>query len=277
MPTQKIALFTVFAIVLAGGCAASHPAPVIGLIPPGQRAADLRDDQRRLLGEDRAPAVPLDVPFFEVPFYALGAATNFLIVQPIANFYDNFTGNTEEAARIKMFDPRSADSRRYGTFRVSDFYSARMDPGMRDIWANNARNDPDYTVRAASVRVLNRCRDAAHASVYVAALNEQQPLVRLEAVKALANVPDPDAVPALLDLLQHDVSRDVRIASADALRCYKTDEVAHALILVLDDYDFGVAWQARQSLRLMTARDFQYNETQWLDYLAASSQPFPPE
>jgi HEAT repeat protein len=68
--------------------------------------------------------------------------------------------------------------------------------------------------------------------------------------------------------LQQDASRDVRIAAADALRCYRTDEVAHALIDVLDDADFAVAWQARQSLRLMTAYDFHYDERAWLVYLS---------
>jgi HEAT repeat protein len=159
-------------------------------------------------------------------------------------------------------------------YRLAEFEYARKGQPERDSFAQKASFDPDYTVRAAGIRILNRCRDQAHLQIYLDGLKEDRPLVRLEAVKALANVPDNRAVEPLLDLLAHDISRDVRIASADALRCYKTDEVAHALVSELNDYDFGVAWQARQSLRLMTAHDFQYSEAQWLNYLAGSRNPF---
>ncbi|HUB27173.1 MAG TPA: HEAT repeat domain-containing protein [Tepidisphaeraceae bacterium] len=260
---------------LAAGCAShGQQTPEVGLIPPAERAADLRDDHIRLLGEDHAPAVELDEPFWDLPFLAVGAATNYLIVEPCVHFWRNFTGDTPQAATRLMYDNGSADNRRIGMFRLADFAYAREGGAERDAFAEKASFDPDYTVRAAGIRILNRCRDSARTQVYIQALREEKPLVRLEAVKALANVPDPQAVEPLLDILQHDDSRDVRIACADALRCYKTDEVAHALISELNDYDFGVAWQARQSLRLMTAHDFQYSEADWLNYLAASRNPF---
>ena len=71
-----------------------------------------------------------------------------------------------------------------------------------------------------------------------------------------------------------DEAKDVRIAAADALRLHKTLDVARALMSVLNDREFGAAWQARQSLILMTGRDFRYDESAWLDYLSKAKNPF---
>jgi HEAT repeat protein len=87
-------------------------------------------------------------------------------------------------------------------------------------------------------------------------------------------VPVEKAVSKLVLHLQRDESKDVRIACADALRNTKTQEVARALIGVLNDRDFGVAWQARQSLRLMTGHDYRYDDNAWVQYLAAEKNPF---
>jgi hypothetical protein len=39
---------------------------------------------------------------------------------------------------------------------------------------------------------------------------------------------------------------------------------------VLNDDDFGVSWQARQSLELLTGQDFRYDPKAWLNYLAVA-------
>jgi hypothetical protein len=262
-------------IFIAAGCTDSSPRQdTFGPIPPSDRAADLRDDRIRLLGEDRAPAVSLDEPVYKIPLLTLDAGFDFFIVDPTVHVYDYFVGDTPDVAARQMFDESSADNRRRGIYRLAEEEYARQGTAERDEWAHKASYDSDYTVRAAGIRVLNRCRDAGKTQLYLDGLKEEKPLVRLEAAKALANVPDPQAVEPLLDHLQNDLSHDVRIASADALRCYKTDQVANALISVLNDTDFGVAWQARQSLRLMTAHDYHYDEAAWLNYLSGSSKPF---
>ena len=51
-------------------------------------------------------------------------------------------------------------------------------------------------------------------------------------------VESPDGHPALLS-----ESKDVRIAAADALRQYRTLDVARVLVTYLNETDFGVAWQ----------------------------------
>jgi HEAT repeat protein len=246
----------------------------MGPVPPAERAADLRDDRIRLLGVDRAPKVQLDVPFYDIPGNALGAAFDAVFISPSIRLYMIFTGDTPATAARQMLDEQSADARRHGILRLAQEQYARQGEPENELWADMARRDKDYTVRAAAIRALNWARDPHHTQIFIDALTDEHPLVRLEAAKALANIPDPNAITPLLSRLQNDVSRDVRIASADALRCYKTDEVAHALITTLPESDFDVAWQSRQSLRLMTAYDFGYDEQAWIRYLAENPKPF---
>jgi hypothetical protein len=68
--------------------------------------------------------------------------------------------------------------------------------------------------------------------------------------------------------------RDVRIAAAAALNHYRKIEVARALTARLGERDFSVAWQARNSLRRLTGKDFRYNEARWLEYLSGPDKPF---
>jgi hypothetical protein len=69
-------------------------------------------------------------------------------------------------------------------------------------------------------------------------------------------------------------SKDVRIAAADALRQYRTLDVARILVTYLNETDFGVAWQSRQSLIVLTGQDLQYDESAWLQYLVGPNKPF---
>ena len=99
--------------------------------------------------------------------------------------------------------------------------------------------------------------------------------MRLEAAKALANLPDPAAADPLVKLVSNaDEDRDVRVAAAQALNHYKKLEVARALTSRLNERDFSVAWQARRSLRRLTGKDFRYNEAAWLEYIAGPEKPF---
>jgi HEAT repeat protein len=126
-----------------------------------------------------------------------------------------------------------------------------------------------------AIRALNRARDKGSVPAMVEALNDKSELVRLEAAKGLANIPDESAIIALIRRVQDaQETTDVRIAAADALRSFRKPEVAQALIGVLRDRNFGVAWQARQSLLLMTGKDFHYDRAAWLGYLSGTQKPF---
>jgi hypothetical protein len=215
--------------------------------------------------------------FFEFTFWIM---PNRLI--------DYYFGQTPARYAQMMEDDKSPDQRRTGILRLAaDYEFARKEPYTRRYW-QIAQGDPDALVRVAAVRALNRSRQPSVTPIAIKYLDDASPLLRLEAAKALANVPDPKAVNVLLKHLAPTIdvrgeggrlelqpeSRDVRVACADALRNYPTKDVAKALVDVLDEKDFEISWQARKSLILMTGHDYRYNQPKWREYFLKSDQPF---
>lgn len=195
------------------------------------------------------------------PFVALAGAFNWL------------GGDRPVAAFRLMEDPYSPDNRRDGFNRMAKFgylTNATFKARARQV----AKLDADYTVRATAIRTSNRARDAQATGGFVNALGDKNEWVRLEAAKALANVPDASAAEPLMKLLNDkDESRDVRIAAADALKHDRTLPVVRALAAALNDREFGVAWQSRRSLRRLTHRDYGYDEAAWLAYFSGPEKP----
>ncbi|MDP9172520.1 MAG: HEAT repeat domain-containing protein [Planctomycetota bacterium] len=246
------------------GCGSSiHDQYGPGAIDPGLYKDAVLDNQQRLAGEDR-----LLRPIYRSPMQAISYGFDKAVSQPISRAFDYFSHDTPATAARKMLDQNSADSRRDGTLRLVNFEFARQGPSLK-LYAHEAA-DPDYTVRAAGLRALNRSRARDQTAVMIRSLEDDQALVRLEAADALGNVPDPAAIQPLLEHLQNDLYRDVRIACAEALRNYSNAEVTHSLVDMLGDKDFSVAWQSRQSLALLTGQDFRYDQRAWLAYISTA-------
>jgi hypothetical protein len=135
-------------------------------------------------------------------------------------------------------------------------------------------NSQDPLVRATALRALNRSRVSQYTPLYLTQLTDPSPLVRLEACKALNRMPDVNAIPQLLKMIgRQEEEKDVRIAATEALRHYKKLEVARALVGLLNERDFGIAWQARRGLHDITHKNFGYDEAAWLNYLTGPDKP----
>jgi hypothetical protein len=186
---------------------------------------------------------------------------------------DKITGHTPRAAAVQMEDPYFPDERRMGINRLSAFPFGRQPP-YTTRYEQIAQSDPDWLVRATAIRALNRSRWQPATPLFIKALDDTNDHVQLEATKALSNIPDPSAIPSLLRLVNDGTeNRDVRIAAADALRHYKTVEVARTLASQLGGREFGVAWQSHRSLQAMTGQDCGYDESAWLNYITGPEKP----
>ncbi|HEX3356751.1 MAG TPA: HEAT repeat domain-containing protein [Tepidisphaeraceae bacterium] len=188
--------------------------------------------------------------------------------------FGNASGKTPRKAAVRMEDQSYPDERRQGLNEL-----VKQDFGKRAPYTTRyvqiAGTDDDWLVRATAIRALNRSRDRDATAVFVKSLSDPNDQVRLEAAKALVHMPDDSAVPALVKIVQDtDENHDVRIAAADALQHYRTLEAARALTTTLGGRDFGVAWQAHQTLTKLTQRDMQYDEAAWLAYLTGPEKPF---
>jgi hypothetical protein len=183
-----------------------------------------------------------------------------------------FTNDHPSTADKLLEDRSSADNRREGMNKLADF-------GFLDnqIFVKRCREiaarDVDYTVRATAIRTANRARDVKATPLFIKALTDPNEWVRLEAAKALVNIPDVNAAGPLVELLNNPAeSRDVRVAAADALKHYRTLPVVRALSAVLSERNFVIAWQARRSLQYLTGRDFGYDVAAWLAYFSGNEK-----
>lgn len=190
------------------------------------------------------------------------------------NLIDYFSGNTPLEAAKGMESQYFPDERREGVVKLANREFGRKEP-YTTRYAQLAKLDSDHLVRATAIRSLNRARETKFSELYISSLDDKSEVVRLEACKALANMPDEKAAPRLLQILNDSAEqRDVRIAAADALRHYPQINIARALVNVLGEREFGVAWQARNSLHTLTGQEFEYNEAAWLQYLTSNEKPF---
>lgn len=186
---------------------------------------------------------------------------------------DFATGKTPSAAARKMEDTAFADRRRQGINELTRRQFGRGEP-YTTRYEQIAQLDEAPLVRATALRALNRSREARATPLFVAGLSATDPQIRLESAKGLSNLPDPAAVPKLLQIVRDEgEDRDLRIAAASALRHYKTLEVARTLVNQLNGRDFSIAWQSRVALREMTGSDQRYSETAWLELLTGPQSP----
>jgi hypothetical protein len=261
----------VFAV---GGCSYQMPR-YSEVVPPAEMRKKLSHDQQRLAGIDSPRHV--QETYFGVDVTGQAAATAFYMVMEAipVRIYKSFHQKYPSDYVAEMEDAKNPDHRREGIsqlvklrwVRTNPVYSKRFDQIARDT-------EVDYTVRAEAIRAMNYSRSKIGHQTFVDSLDDPQPAIRLEAAKALSNLPDDTAVPKLIAHMERDDNKDVRIACADALRNYKTPEVARALIGQLPDREFSVAFRARESLILMTGHNFKFEEADWLNYFATAKTPF---
>ncbi len=247
---------------LASASAPADPPAVIQATAPSIQPANHTERQRELEEEEHSRLGVLKVQWTKLEW-------------TISDAWDKAFG-TSPAEYARLMESQGADARRVGINGL-----AGTDRGERPPYtiryAQIGRMDKDFLVRATAIRSLNRSRDRSPAamSLYVKSLDDATTPVRLEACKALGHMPIADAIEPLLKIVTRaDEDKDVRIAAADALRHYKTLEVARTLVLMLSDRDFGIAWTAHHSLKALTGKDLRYDETAWLNYLSGPERPF---
>ncbi len=183
-----------------------------------------------------------------------------------------FDENPSYYANLMVAEDSTSDERIQGISRIPDYGFGRGEP-YTDAYATLASSGESDLVRATAIRAINRSGDATRSGLLVTALADESTLVRLEAAKALGNLPDPAAVGPLLQSAGGvDENLDVRLASVDALRHYpQNSEVIDRLIALLEGDVFDLAFQARASLAVLFGRDLGYDAAAWR--AAAPSEP----
>jgi hypothetical protein len=133
----------------------------------------------------------------------------------------------------------------------------------------------DPLVKAASIEALSRHASPKHGALIAKQLTSQYSQVRMAAAKGLQRVHDPAVADAMWKLLiEPEEDQDVRVELAIALGQYPRDDVFQALCTALDQRELAVNLAAADSLRLLTAQDFNLDRRLWLSWYGSSKQPF---
>jgi len=254
--------------LLAAGCHSADPPSAAG------GASSLQDLKQQEQADERAARIDDDGDGTDAgAVLRVIFAPVILTTDVIGGAFRAAEGDTPASAVRMTLDNSSPDNRRVGVYKLVEYPFARRPP-YTTRYEQMAQGDSDPTVRAAALRACNRARDRRAVPVFIAGLSDPSELVRLEAAKGLANVPDSSAVPALLKVAANvEENRDVRVAAADAVKYYRSLEVARSLCVLLTDREFAVAWQARRSLVHLTGRNFGYDDAAWLGYFAGPQRP----
>jgi HEAT repeat protein len=235
-------LLLVAAIVTAAGCTRSAPSDPFS--PPSDRGPrlEVQDSVNAVFGT-AAGAIGYGLD-------ALGVSSGPRAVDYARNLAD------ENAPPDDRVDALNGLVRR--PFGRNEPYT--------DGYAILARDAADPLVRAVAVRALNRSRSADHVPLFIELLSDPEMLVRLEAAKALSNLPSPPeaATPLLARATDEQEDVDVRIAAVDALKFHGRPEIVERLAALLEADEFGVAFQSRATLALIFGQDLGFEPDAWL-------------
>jgi len=196
---------------------------------------------------------------------------------PIAAIIQKLLPESSQQKRQKLMaklGSPDADLRREGVLMLGEGEASGWQ-ATPEILSIMALGDTEPQVRAAAVGVLVRIGEKERLpDVLAKASQDNSALVRLESVAGLSGGGDDSSMNLLLNLLNRDMESEIRSRAAEALGNFPNRRAVQALIAALDDDDFGVIYQAEQSLRKLTGQDFADDAGRWNEWLIGMKDPF---
>jgi hypothetical protein len=136
-----------------------------------------------------------------------------------------------------------------------------------------ATEEYNVLARAAAVGSLAQYEDAEVVEVLLRATGDRNPIVRVEACRALKGRSEPSAREKLKQLAAKDPEPDVRLAATSCIAAAGGDDAIDALMERLKDEDLAVARRAADGLRNLTGAPIVgENHAQWSEWLAQNPQ-----
>ncbi len=154
-----------------------------------------------------------------------------------------------------------------------------MESGQQELWAQRlekiVQEDKSPEMRARSVMAMALLPSEAAERALNSASADDVEKVRIMTCKAWKLRGGPAARDMLLSLAQADESPSVRQAAIDGLSVFDEAEVRSTLTTLLDDRSPAIQYQAAQSLKSMTGRDYGGDFDSWKRYMAGQDVPEP--
>jgi len=129
------------------------------------------------------------------------------------------------------------------------------------------RKEQDPLVRMEIIRALGRYPGSQADEVLKAALSDDNPDVRVAACEAWGRRADTAAVSLLGETLRGDVNIDVRLAAAKALGSTHNRAAMKPLAEALDDSNPAMQYRAMLALKEATGKDLGNDIARWQQYV----------
>ncbi|MCC9604758.1 HEAT repeat domain-containing protein [Blastopirellula sp. JC732] len=202
----------------------------------------------------------------------LGCTKNGAISSPFG------WGIKDDPADLAKYGP-SPTQRRDDIRRMSR-YTHEMSDSERQLNANKLtqqlKDEQDPLLRIEILKALAALQTPAAQEGLRMGLYDNEPRVRVMAVETLVVGKDPKAVEELGDLIVRDRELDVRLAAAKALEQFDSPESRKALAPAIQDRDPALRYVAIQSLKEHSQVDYGGDTAKWEAY-AMGEKPSPPE
>jgi hypothetical protein len=129
--------------------------------------------------------------------------------------------------------------------------------------------------RAVICRTLGELHDPAARDAILKAVNDTEPVVRIEACRALGKVGQTEDATVLSRIMTLDTLEDCRIAAIEALADLKPDDARITRILVanLENDDPATRLAALNALRRITGRDLGVDPGPWQKLIGSDTAP----
>ena len=172
-------------------------------------------------------------------------------------------------------DPYDADKRARGMNLLANAPFGGAEAYVK-LYRERLKDD-NAPVRAMACRALGLHGNAQDVPRIVPLARAEEPLVRLEAVRALQRLHNSEAVKVLIERLSQDKESEpeLRAEAASALGQYAEGNVMQSLIASLADPSLLVNKNAHDSLRTLTGNDaLPADRKPWVEWSKATEKPF---
>lgn len=200
-----------------------------------------------------------------------GCASNGAIVDPII-WWDK-----EDPADLAKYGPTPVQ--RIESLEGLANSARSLSAERRSVEANKIAQalpeEENAVIRVHMLRTLAKLNTPEAFAGMKSSLYDSDADVRREAVIALGEAANPEAVSLLGDVLIRDRNYDVRLAAATALGEFRSAGAKEALVPALDARDPAMRFAAIESLRKTSNVDYQGDTAKWREF-AMGGNPEPP-
>lgn len=189
---------------------------------------------------------------------------------PLGEKFSQLTTGSDTSTLAEGLLSASAEERQWSVIRLSEKNEPRVIDALTQMLS--PRIEPVPLVRATSAKALRQLGDARAVPALTSALGDNDPMVRAESARSLGVLGGDREVEALSRMLRTDSNGTVRLESAIALRQIGGAQVLPALAYALGDYDITVAFAAYDALIALTNQDLPASRKAWENWIQSGGK-----